>query len=177
MSDATNRTTNETLNETIVDRCATDKHVDESRDMNQAPQALSADERQELEALRAEKEARKIAEERRELEILRAEKAKSMSSSEKRTMSADVEHSAALRARATRQTTSDASNSQTRAKDARLTQARAKDAHIAEIRAKNAKLMEPDEDLRMPLAQKIVLLCLFALVVGIVLVIQFGGKH
>ena len=50
----------------------------------------------------------------------------------------------------------------------------AQDARDREIRERNAKLMEPDEDLNMPLGQKIVLAGIAAVVVLIVLMTVFG---
>lgn len=150
------------MNDTTNNIHATDKKTTTSMDTQISSQALSDDERRELEALRAEKAARIMREERRELEELRAEKSKAASQ--------DTTRSRASRTDAVSASAHPASHAHT-------TRARnAHDLHMAEIRAKNAKLMEPDEDLRMPLAQKIVLLGLFVLVVGIILVMQLGGK-
>ncbi|MBR1830657.1 MAG: hypothetical protein IJ781_14365, partial [Atopobiaceae bacterium] len=46
------------------------------------------------------------------------------------------------------------------------------DRRIREARERGAKLMEPDDDLRMPVGQKIVLAVL-ALLVGIIVVMHF----
>ena len=48
-----------------------------------------------------------------------------------------------------------------------------KDAHARELRKRNAKLMEPDDDLRMPVGQKVVLAVVFVAVVAIVCVMLF----
>lgn len=118
-----------------------------------APQAaaLTDAERAELEALRAEKE-------RRELEALRAEKER-----------AELE---ALRAEKTRAVQAQAQAEATAAEDAQLVadqqraarQAAQQEAEqirrIQEQRAKGRALMEPDEDdedIKMPLGQKIVI--------------------
>ena len=118
-----------------------------------APQAaaLTDAERAELEALRAEKE-------RRELEALRAEKER-----------AELE---ALRAEKTRAAQAEAQAEAAVAEDAQLVaeqqraarQAAQQEAEqirrIQEQRAKGRALMEPDEDdedIRMPLGQKIVI--------------------
>lgn len=118
-----------------------------------APQAaaLTDAERAELEALRAEKE-------RRELEALRAEKER-----------AELE---ALRAEKTRAAQAEAQAEEAAAEDAQLVadqqraarQAAQQEAEqirrIQEQRAKGRALMEPDEDdedIKMPLGQKIVI--------------------
>lgn len=118
-----------------------------------APQAaaLTDAERAELEALRAEKE-------RRELEALRAEKER-----------AELE---ALRAEKTRAVQAEAQAEAAAAEDAQLVanqqraarQAAQQEAEqirrIQEQRAKGRALMEPDEDdedIKMPLGQKIVI--------------------
>ena len=110
-------------------------------------QALSDSERAELEALRAEKAAReqeaKAAAERAELEALRAEKA------------------AAERAAQARAAEAQASAAQAQA-------SAAEDTRIAEVRERNRQLMEPDDDLNMPIAQKIVLAVLALFVVAAV---------
>ena len=121
-----------------------------------APQAaaLTDAERAELEALRAEKE-------RRELEALRAEK-------ERRELEAlRAEKTRAAQAEAQAQTEAD-----TAPEDAQLVAAQQRAARqaaqqeaeqirrIQEQRAKGRALMEPDEDdedIRMPLGQKIVI--------------------
>ena len=112
-------------------------------------QPLTDEERAELEALRAEKaarEARELAErERAELEALRAEKAQPAAREVRPTPSADRP--------AQRGESED-------------------DRRIREARERGAKLMEPDDDLRMPMGQKIVLAVL-ALLVGIIVVMHF----
>ena len=112
-----------------------------------APQAaaLTDAERAELEALRAEKE-------RRELEALRAEKTRAAQSAAQAEAQAEAEAAAA--------------------EDAQLVAAQQRAAHqaaqqeaeqirrIQEQRAKGRALMEPDEDdedIKMPLGQKIVI--------------------
>ena len=118
-----------------------------------APQAaaLTDAERAELEALRAEKE-------RRELEALRAEKER-----------AELE---ALRAEKTRAAQAEAAVQAAATEDAQLVAAQQRAARqaaqqeaeqirrIQEQRAKGRALMEPDEDdedIKMPLGQKIVI--------------------
>ena len=49
-----------------------------------------------------------------------------------------------------------------------------KDRKARELRERHAKLMEPDDDLRMPTGQKVVLLALAVLAVAIVLVMTLG---
>lgn len=101
-------------------------------------QPLSDEERAELEALRAEKAERErqeqAARERAELEALRAERAQAQQPQAK---------SAARPARRTED---------------------AEDRRIREQRERGAQLMEPDDDLHMPLGQKIVLAVLVVLV-------------
>ena len=96
--------------------------------MSENTQGLSAEERAELEQLRAEKAAREQAArdraERAELERLKAERDRKRAEAEK-------------------------------------------DAHARELRERNAKLMEPDDDLRMPVGQKVVLAVVFVAVVAI----------
>lgn len=99
---------------------------------------LSEEERAELEALRAERDARKqAAREREELEALRAQGGRPAARR-------PVASGASRRAEA------------------------AEDARIREARERGARLMEPDEDLRMPVGQKVVLGVLVALVVLVV---------
>ena len=113
-------------------------------------QPLSDEERAELEALRAEKAERERQEqavrERAELEALRAERAQAQQSQAVR-----QPRPAARVAR--------------RAGDA-------EDRRIREQRERGAQLMEPDDDLRMPLGQKVVLAVL-ALLVLIVIGMNF----
>lgn len=98
--------------------------------MADEPRPLSDEERAELEALRAEKRAREEREQAaRERAELEALRAES-------TAPAERQQPAAPRVR--------------RVPDA-------EDRRIAEARERGAKLMEPDDDLNMPLGQKIVL--------------------
>lgn len=96
---------------------------------------LSDEERAELEALRAEKAAREAREqaarERAELEALRTQHAQ-----------AQVQAQAQTRAQA--------STPQRRVESA-------EDRRIREQRERGAQLMEPDDDLNMPMGQKVVL--------------------
>ena len=106
--------------------------------MSDAQDALSAEERAELEELRREKAAREQAQ-------------------------------AAARDRA--------ELNQLKAERARLAQEAETDRHIAEVRAQGRQLMEPDEDdedIRMPLGQKIVLIAVFALAAALLLVTILG---
>lgn len=114
---------------------------------NPAPQAaaLTDAERAELEALRAEKE-------RRELEALRAEK----------TRAAQAEAQAAAQAEAEAAAAEDAQlvAAQQRAAHQAAQQEAEQIRRIQEQRAKGRALMEPDEDdedIKMPLGQKIVI--------------------
>ena len=111
---------------------------------------LSDEERAELEALRAEKAAReereRAARERAELEALRNESAQ---------RSQPVKREAAAAA-------------------ARAAKAE-EDRRIREQRERGAKLMEPDDDLRMPLGQKVVLGVIALLVVIILFMTKFLG--
>jgi Flp pilus assembly protein TadB len=113
---------------------------------------LSDEERAELEALRAEKAAREkreqAARERAELEALRSESVKQSQPAKPRR-----EASATAAARA----------------------AAEEDRRIREQRERGAKLMEPDDDLRMPLGQKLVLGVIALLVVIILFMSKFIG--
>ena len=98
--------------------------------------ALTDDERAELEALRAEKakreQARAAAAERAELEALKAEAARTQS---------EAEH----------------------------------DRAIAEARERGRKMMEPDEDdLSMPIGQKIVIFAVIRIALVFILITFFG---
>ena len=129
-----------------------------------APQAaaLTDAERAELEALRAEKERRELEalraeKERRELEALRAEK-------ERRELEAlRAEKTRAAQAEAAVQAEVDAaveSEAQQRAARQAVQQEAEQIRRIQEQRAKGRALMEPDEDdedIKMPLGQKIVI--------------------
>ncbi len=53
--------------------------------------------------------------------------------------------------------------------------ARARDEHIKYIQEKNRKIMEPDDDLRMPLGQKIVLICLAVLAAAILVIMRLSA--
>lgn len=111
---------------------------------------LTDAERAELEALRAEKAAREqkaaAAKERAELDALRAEKA-----------AADA---------------AKAAQEQAAAKEARE---RELDERDAAIRARAREVMEPDEDLKMPLAQKIVLFVIAVLIAWFVVYVLVPG--
>lgn len=52
---------------------------------------------------------------------------------------------------------------------------RARDEHIKYIQEKNRKIMEPDDDLRMPLGQKIVLICLAVLAAAILIIMRLSA--
>ena len=93
-------------------------------------------------------------EERAELEALRAERAEREAQEQARRERAELARLKAERGRLQRES--------------------AQDARDREIRERNAKLMEPDEDLNMPLGQKIVLAGIAAVVVLIVLMTVFG---
>ena len=118
-----------------------------------APQAaaLTDAERAELEALRAEKE-------RRELEALRAEKERA----ELETLRAEKTRAAQAEAQAEAAAAEDAqlvANQQRAARQAAQQEAE-QIRRIQEQRAKGRALMEPDEDdedIKMPLGQKIVI--------------------
>lgn len=124
-----------------------------------APQAaaLTDAERAELEALRAEKERRELEalraeKERRELEALRVEK----------TRAAQAEAQAAAQAEAEAAAAEDAQlvAAQQRAARKAAQQEAEQIRRIQEQRAKGRALMEPDEDdedIKMPLGQKIVI--------------------
>ena len=119
--------------------------------------ALTDAERAELEALRAEKEraeleALRAEKERRELEALRAEK----------TRAAQAEAQAAAQAEAEAAAAEDAQlvAAQQRAARQAAQQEAEQIRRIQEQRAKGRALMEPDEDdedIKMPLGQKIVI--------------------
>lgn len=93
-------------------------------------------------------------EERAELEALRAEKARREEVARANAERAELERLKAERAQNERE--------------------RAEDQRIAEVRARNSKLMEPDEDLHMPLAQKIVLIGLAVVVIAFVVSTVLG---
>ena len=117
-----------------------------------APQAaaLTDAERAELEALRAEKERRELEalraeKERRELEALRAEKTRAVQAEAQAQAQAEAAAESEAQQRAARQA------AQQEAEQIR---------RIQEQRAKGRALMEPDEDdedIKMPLGQKIVI--------------------
>ena len=123
---------------------------------NPAPQAaaLTDAERVELEALRAEKERRELEalraeKERRELEALRAEK----------TRAAQAEAQAEEEAAAAEEDAQLVAAQQRAARKAAQQEAE-QIRRIQEQRAKGRALMEPDEDdedIKMPLGQKIVI--------------------
>lgn len=93
-------------------------------------------------------------EERAELEALRAERAAREEAERARAERAELERLKAERARSAQEAETD--------------------RHIAEVRARNAKLMQPDDDLRMPLGQKIVLIGLVVVVIAILVMSKFG---
>lgn len=105
---------------------------------------LSDDERAELEALRAERAAReereRAARERAELEELRAQH-QADAASQRQAAAQQVEGRRAKR------------------------EAAEQEQRIREARERGAKLMEPDDDLRMPMGQKIVIAALVLIVV------------
>ena len=92
--------------------------------------------------------------ERRELEELRAEKAR--------------------REEAQRTQRERAELKRLKAEQERTHAEAEKDRKARELRERNAKLMEPDDDLRMPTGQKVVLLALAVIAVAIVLVMTLG---
>lgn len=112
---------------------------------------LSDEERAELEALRAEKAAReereRVARERAELEALRSERAQQRQPAKREAAAATAARAAAAE----------------------------EDRRIREQRERGAKLMEPDDDLRMPLGQKLVLGVMGLLVVIILFMSKFLG--
>ena len=124
-----------------------------------APQAaaLTDAERAELEALRAEKERRELQalraeKERAELEALRAEKTRAAQSAAQAAAQAEAEAAAAEDAQLVA--------AQQRAARKAAQQEAEQIRRIQEQRAKGRALMEPDEDdedIRMPLGQKIVI--------------------
>ena len=126
---------------------------------NPAPQAaaLTDAERAELEALRAEKEraeleALRAEKERRELEALRAEKTRAAQSAAQAEAQAEAEAAAAEDAQLVA--------AQQRAARQAAQQEAEQIRRIQEQRAKGRALMEPDEDdedIKMPLGQKIVI--------------------
>lgn len=93
-------------------------------------------------------------EERAELEQLRAEKAKREQAAQDRR---EREELARLRAQ----------------REAQRQEA-AEDARIAEVREKNRKLMEPDDDLKMPIGQKVVLLAVVIIAIALALMFLRG---
>ena len=130
-----------------------------------APQAatLTDAERAELEALRAEKERRELEalraeKERRELEALRAEKTRAAQAEAQAEANAAAEDAAAEVAAAAEdaQLVADQQRAARQAAQQEAEQIR----RIQEQRAKGRALMEPDEDdedIKMPLGQKIVI--------------------
>ena len=88
--------------------------------------------------------------ERAELERLRAEKAERERAERDRAERAELERLRAERERAEY------------------------DARVAEVRERNRRAMEPDEDLKMPLGQKLVLLVL-AIIVAVFVMSFVGG--
>ena len=101
-------------------------------------------------------------EERAELEALRAEKAQR------------EEAAAAARERAELEALRAERDAAAAAREEREREA-ATDARIQEIRDRNAKIMEPGDDLSMPLGQKITLIVIFGIVIAVSLWF-FGGR-
>jgi hypothetical protein len=93
-------------------------------------------------------------EERAELEALRTERAEREAQEQARKERAELARLKAERERLQRES--------------------ALDARDREIRERNAKLMEPDEDLNMPVGQKVVLVSIAALAIILVLMTVFG---
>lgn len=93
-------------------------------------------------------------EERAELDALRAEKARREEAERVRRERSELEKLKAERARSERE--------------------REKDERARQIRERNARLMEPDDDLKMPVGQKLVLLAILFVVVAIVLAMTLG---
>ncbi len=100
-------------------------------------------------------------EERAELEALRAEKAQRELRERAARERAELEELRASHASAERSPVQSVSRPQPRPS--------AEDQRIREARERGSKLMEPDDDLRMPLGQKIVLAVLGALAAIIVI--------
>ena len=126
--------------------------------MAEQAQPLTDEERAELEELRAEKAAReeraRAARERAELEELRAQHAAAEAQTQ-----ADMQRVP---------TPAPAQVQRTRVPDE-------EDLRIAEARARGAKIMEPDDDLNMPLGRKIVLAVLALVVIIIVVMTKLLG--
>ncbi len=93
-------------------------------------------------------------EERAELEALRTERAEREAQEQARKERAEL--------------------ARLKAEHERLQRESALDARDREIRERNAKLMEPDEDLNMPVGQKVVLVSIAALAIILVLMTVFG---
>lgn len=102
-------------------------------------------------------------EERAELEQLRAEKA----------AREEAQRAAAERAELERLR---AEKSKPQQRDDTSRRAAAEDARIREARARGRALMEPGDDLAMPLGQRIVLIAMAVVVLAIVATIVFGPK-
>lgn len=119
---------------------------------------LSSEERAELEELRAERARRQQAErdraEREELERLRSERDASQAQ-------VPADQAKVRRTRRVRTVTPEEA---------------AQIEHDKQVRARNARLMEPDDDLAMPIGQKIALVGIFAFAIIAVLAIVFGPK-
>ena len=104
-------------------------------------------------------------EERAELEQLRAEKAAREAAAREAAERAELEQLRAERARAKA-----AEKAAQEADEA----SRARDERIAEQRERGRKLMEPDDDLKMPLGQKLVIAFVLVAAVAFVLMTIFG---
>ncbi len=101
-------------------------------------------------------------EERAELEQLRAEKAMREEQERARRERAELEQLRAQKNGRQQQVSS--------------VQERAESARIHEARERGRRLMEPDDDLSMPLGQKIVLTVMAIIVIVIVATVVFGPK-
>jgi cobalamin biosynthesis Mg chelatase CobN len=139
---------------------------------------LSEDERRELEELRAQRRAREEAEraraEREELERLRAEEAMAAAKRDAPLEVQRAEQSAvatAKRSPSQADPRADRPNVTTAANKQPVSQ---EDLRAQAARERGKKLMEPGDDLSMPLGQKLVLLVVFLAVVGFAIAIAFS---
>lgn len=128
--------------------------------MSDEDRPLTDEERAELEELRAERERQRQAEQdrrdREELERLRAER-------EARQNPAQGQGAAGTERRTRRVRTVTPEEA-------------AQIEHDRQVRERNAKLMEPGDDLSMPVGQKVALVAIFAFAIIAVLAIVFGPK-
>ncbi len=102
-------------------------------------------------------------EERAELEQLRAEKA---AREEERRIRAERSELEQLRSE----------KAQRQREDSKQRISSEEDVRVREARERGRKLMEPDDDLSMPLGQKIVLAAVVLMVIAIVATMMFGPK-